>query len=93
MSSQKDIWTEHREGLALIEHACATAPAVYAPARQRALFAQYYRTIGVLIAHGRAEEARAIFAQAMRLDSGLALRIVTEMKALQREPAYASRRP
>lgn len=85
-----DVWDEHRNGLALIEKACTSAPTVYEPGRQRAIFAQYYRTIGVLVAHGRQEEARSLFAQAMRLDPRLTVRIIGEMKALLRDREHAT---
>lgn len=82
-SRRVDPWDDHRMGLELIARACAQAPAVYESVRQRAVFAQYYRTIGVLVAHGRAQEARSLFARAIRMDPEVAAQILREMRAFR----------
>jgi glycosyltransferase involved in cell wall biosynthesis len=78
-----DPWDDHRIGLTLIERACAHAPAVYQPAKRRAVFAQYYRTIGVLVARGRTQEARTLFAEAVRLEPQLAAQILRDIRAFR----------
>jgi glycosyltransferase involved in cell wall biosynthesis len=81
-SRRADPLDTHRGGLALIEQATAFAPEVYAAAKPRAVFAQYYRTIGALVAQGRIPEARSLFAQAMQSDPQLTVQLFREAKAL-----------
>jgi hypothetical protein len=86
ISRQEDPLRMHKRGLALIDHVCALAPDVYAAAKPRAIFAQYHRTIGILVAQGRMQEARSLFVRAMQNEPTLSTQVFREAKVLLNAP-------
>jgi glycosyltransferase involved in cell wall biosynthesis len=63
----EDMWTVYRSRAAVIERAMAFAPNVYTPAKEAALAALYMYIGRQFALAGNARDARAMFAQAMRL--------------------------
>lgn len=86
-NSRLDPWQFHRLNLAVIERACAHAPDVYVPVKQRAVLSQHYRTIELLVANGRAEEARALFTRTIHVDPTVLVSIFRDLKGIKGGPS------
>jgi glycosyltransferase involved in cell wall biosynthesis len=82
-NTRRDPWQNHEPGLAVIEHACAAAPQVYTPVKQRAVLSHYYRTINLLRTSGQQEEARDLFTRAMHIDPALLREVFHTAKSSQ----------
>ena len=82
-TSRRNPGKNHQHSLAVIEHACASAPEVYGPVKQRAMVHLYCRTIEMLRADRRDEEARSLFTEAIKIDPALVLAILRTLKASQ----------
>ena len=81
-TTSRDPMKSHDPSLAVIEHACASAPEVYEPVKQRAVLSHYYRTIELLRTGGRDEEARSLFTEAVRADPEHLVTTLSTLKAI-----------